>query len=164
MTPDHIFWIALTAYAFHILEEYSYDWKTWAKKILKLDIDWNYYFVAQVVLLFVGLACAEVGWSHPTFALMFPAYLVADALVFHATPYVRSKRKFSPGMFTGIFLFLPLGLKSFTLAMDMGMFTKSLIMAGGGGLLVMGFLIFLLKTRELDFFKQEEEKKPAGKK
>jgi hypothetical protein len=153
MNPDHIFWFALTIYAFHILEEYSYDWKTWSGKVLKISVDWNYYFVGQLVFLFVGLACAQVGWAHPTFALMFPAFLIVDGIVFHAVPYIRSKRKFSPGMFTAILLFLPLGLKCFTLAREMEVFTKSLIIAGVGGVLMLAFPAFLLKTRNLEFFK-----------
>ena len=153
MKPDYIFWVALAAYAFHILEEYSYDWKTWAQNIMKLDVDWNTFYITNVVVLFFGLSCAEVGWSHPKFSLMFPALMVINALFFHIIPYVRSKRKFSPGMFTAIFLFLPIGVGSYHMATDLGVPIKSMLIAGGCGALVMAFPIFLLKTKNLDFFK-----------
>jgi hypothetical protein len=153
MKPDYIFWVALAAYAFHILEEYNYDWKTWAQKILKLDVDWNTFYVTNVIVLFFGIACAEVGWAHPTFSLMFPSLMVVDALFFHIMPYIRSKRKFSPGMITAIFLFLPIGLGSFNMAMGLGVHAKSILIAALCGALVMAFPIFLLKTKNLDFFK-----------
>jgi hypothetical protein len=153
MKPDYIFWVALAAYAFHILEEYNYDWKTWAQKILKLDVDWNTFYVSNVIVLFFGISCAEVGWSHPTYSLMFPALMVINALFFHIVPYIRSKRKFSPGLFTAIFLFIPIGIRSFSMAVELGVSTKSLAIAGVCGALVMAFPIFLIKTKNLDYFK-----------
>jgi len=153
MNPDYIFWVALAAYAFHILEEYTYDWKTWAQNIMKLDVDRNTFYVTNVVILFFGLSCAEVGWSHPKFSLIFPASLIINALFFHIIPYIRSKRKFSPGMFTAIFLFLPIGVGSYHMATDLGVQIKSMLIAGGCGALVMLFPVFLLKTKNLDFFK-----------
>ena len=151
---NYIFWVALVAYAIHILEEYTYDWKSWAQKIMKLDVEWGNFYVTNVVMLFIGLACAEVGWAHQTFSLMFPALMLVNALYFHILPYIRSNRKFSPGMITAIFLFLPIGIKCFTIAMAIGVFTKSLLIAGGAGVLLMALPIVLLKTKNLDFFKQ----------
>jgi hypothetical protein len=153
MKPDNLFWIALAAYAFHILEEFTYDWKTWAQKILKLEVEWNGFYVTNIVMLFFGLACAEVSWSFPAFSLIFPAMMAANAVFFHILPYIRSKRTFSPGLFTALFLFLPIGLLSFRMAIDLGIFTKSLIIAGVAGILVAWFPIFLLKTKDLDYFK-----------
>jgi hypothetical protein len=153
MKPDYIFWIALTAYAFHILEEYTYDWKTWAQKILKLEISWENFYVTNVIVLFFGISCAEVGWSHPTFSLIFPALMIVNAFFFHILPYIRSNRKFSPGLITAIFLFLPVGAACFKNAIQLGVMPKSLILAGLGGALVMAYPIFLIKTKNLDFFK-----------
>jgi hypothetical protein len=153
MKPDYIFWVALAAYGFHILEEYTYDWKTWAQKIVKLEADWNSFYVTNVIMLFFGIACAEVGWAHPTFSLIFPFSMVINALFFHIMPYVRSKRKFSPGLITGIFLFLPIGIASFITATNLGVQTKSIILALLGGAFVTAYPIFLLKTKNLDFFK-----------
>jgi hypothetical protein len=154
MEPNYIFWVALVAYAVHILEEYTYDWKSWAQKVLKLDAEWDNFYVTNVLVLFIGLACAEVGWSHPTFSLMFPALMLVNAIFFHILPYVRSNRKFSPGMLTAIFIFLPIGIKSFTMAMDLQVLPKSMLIAAAGGVLLMAWPIFLLKTKNLDFFKQ----------
>jgi hypothetical protein len=153
MKPDYIFWVALAAYALHILEEYSYDWKTWAQKILKLDVDWNTFYVTNIIMLFVGLACAEIGWAHPTFSLIFPALMVINALFFHILPYIRSKRKFSPGLITAIFLFLPIGLACFNDALNLGVLPKSIVIASLCGAFLMAYPIFLLKTKNLDFFK-----------
>ena len=154
MKPDHLFWIALAAYALHILEEYTYNWKSWANNILKLDTDWNNFYVTNVIVLFFGLCCAEVGWSHPTFSLVFPALMIVNAIYFHILPYIRSERKFSPGMITGILLFLPIGFSCFKLAVVMRVHTQSLIIAGVAGILLMAFPVVMLKTKDLSFFKQ----------
>jgi hypothetical protein len=153
MKPDYIFWVALAAYALHILEEYNYDWKTWAQKILKLDVDWNTFYITNAIMLFVGIACAEVNWTHPTFSLIFPALMVINALFFHILPYIRSKRKFSPGLITAIFLFLPIGLASFNDALNLGVSTKSMILAALCGAFLTAYPFFLIKTKNLDFFK-----------
>ena len=154
MKPDHLFWVALAAYALHILEEYTYDWKSWAQKVIKLNTDWNHFYVTNVVVLFLGVACASVGWSHPTFSLVFPALMILNALFSHILPYIRSKRKFSPGLITAIFLFLPIGVGCFNVAMQWGVQPRSMVLAGLGGAAVLAFPIFLLKTKDLDFFKQ----------
>ena len=96
METNYIFWVALVAYAIHILEEYTYDWKSWAQKVMKLDVEWSSFYVGSIIVLFIGLACAEVGWAHPTFSLIFPALMLVNALFFHILPYIRSNRKFSP--------------------------------------------------------------------
>jgi hypothetical protein len=153
MKPDYFLWAALAAYALHILEEYNYDWKTWAQKTLKLGVDWNMFYITNLVIIVFGLCCAEVGWAHPTFGLIFPAWILADAVVGHVIPYVRSKRKFSPGMITGIFLFLPIGIGCFNVAVNIGIQPKALIIAGVCGILLTFFPVFLLKTKNLDFFK-----------
>ena len=153
MKFDYIFWVALAAYALHFLEEYIYDWKTWAQKIQKLEVDGNSFYVINAAMLVFGLACAEVGWSHPTFSLIFPALMVVNAIVFHILPYIRSKRKFSPGLFTAIFLFLPIGLGSFNIAVNLEVTTKALILAALCGAFLAAYPIFLLKTKNLDFFK-----------
>ena len=80
--------------------------------------------------------------------------MLVNALVGHVIPYVRSKRKFSPGMITGIFLFLPIGIGSFNVAVNTGVQPKALsIIAGVCGILLTLFPVFLLKTKNLDFFK-----------
>jgi hypothetical protein len=153
MKFDYIFWIALAAYGLHILEEYTYDWKTWAQKIQKLETDWSSFYVTIAAMLVFGLACAEVGWSHPTFSLIFPALMVFNAIFFHILPYIRSKRKFSPGLFTALFLFLPIGLGSFNIAVNLEVTTKALILAALCGAFLAAYPFFLLKTKNLDFFK-----------
>jgi len=153
MKPDYIFWAALACYALHILEEYCYDWKTWAQKILKLDVEWSTFYVTNATMLFFGLAGAEVGWAHPSFSLIFPGAMLVNSVVFHIVPYVRSKRKFSPGMITGIFLFLPVGIGAFNVAFYSDVLPKSMIIAGVSSILLVLFPVFLLKTKNLDFFK-----------
>lgn len=153
MKPDHLFWIAVAAYAVHILEEYSYDWKSWTQKILKLNVTWEYFYVTNILMLFVGVACAEVGWLHPTFSLIFPALMAVNALFFHIVPYVRSKRKYSPGLMTAIFLLLPIGLGSFSTAYQLAVFPKALLISAALGALLVYLPVIMLKTKDQSFFK-----------
>ena len=153
MNLNLIFWIAFVAYALHIIEEFTYDWKTWAQKNLKFDINWNTFYVTNIIVLFIGIACAEVGWAHPTFSLIFPALMLSNALFFHILPYIRSEKKFSPGMITALFLFLPIGITCFHTAVNLRVQTRSLFIAAGAGVLLMAFPVFLIKTKNLDFFK-----------
>ena len=66
MRPDYIFWAALACYAVHLLEEYCYDWKTWAQKILKLDVNWNTFYVTNVA------TCYFLAWLAPKLAGRIP--------------------------------------------------------------------------------------------
>ena len=79
--------------------------------------------------------------------------MVINALFFHILPYIRSKRKFSPGLITAIFLFLPIGLACFNDAINLGIFTKSIVIAALCGAFLVAYPIFLIKTKNLDFFK-----------
>ncbi|MVN22551.1 HXXEE domain-containing protein [Mucilaginibacter arboris] len=148
-----IFWVALLCYAIHILEEFFYDWKSWARNVLKLQVEWNGFYVVNTVVLFMGVACASVGWNYPAFALAFPALMLINAIFFHVLPTIITK-KFSPGLITALILFLPVGIEAFRAAILIGVPTKLLLLSVLTGLLLMAYPIILIKTKELPFFKQ----------
>ncbi len=148
-----IFWMALAAYALHMLEEYFYDWKSWANNVLKLPVDWNGFYVTNIAVLFLGIACASVGWSHPAFALAFPALMIVNTIFFHLLPVVL-KRKNSPGVFTAVLLFLPIAFKAYHQALVMKVSATDIINSVIAGVLIMAYPIVLLKTKDLPFFKQ----------
>jgi hypothetical protein len=41
MTFADFIWLALAAYALHILEEYQLDWRNWARAVIKLPVEWS---------------------------------------------------------------------------------------------------------------------------
>jgi hypothetical protein len=153
MNNQWIFWIAMAAYALHIMEEFFYDWKNWANHVLHLPVEWSGFYVTNTAVLFFGIGCASVGWSQPAFSLSFPALMGINAFFFHVLPFFRTK-KFSPGLFTAIILFFPIGIYSFHLAVENGVQTKEMAGAVLTGVLLMAFPIVLLKTRNQPFFRQ----------
>ncbi len=96
MNDQWIFWVAMAAYAVHMMEEFFYDWKNWAN---------------------------------------------------HA-------KKFSPGLFTAVILFFPIGTYSFRIAIENGVQNNEIAISVFTGILLMASPIALLKTRSLPFFKQ----------
>jgi hypothetical protein len=153
MMNNFIFWVALFCYAIHIIEEFFYDWKSWAQNVLKLRVEWSGFYVVNTAVLFIGVACASVGWSYPAFALTFPALMLINALFFHILPMIIS-RKFSPGLITALVLFIPVGIKSFSIAVLSGVPVKAITLAILAGILLMAYPIILIKTKGLPFFKQ----------
>jgi hypothetical protein len=160
MNNQWIFWVAMSAYAVHMMEEFFYDWKNWANHVLNLPVDWSGFYVTNSAVLFLGIACSSVGWSQPWFALSFPALMLINAFFFHVLPFIRTK-KFSPGLITAIILFFPIGIYSFHLAVEKGVQEKEMLSAMLTGLLLMAFPIVLLKTKNLPFFRQsvQEDKR-----
>jgi hypothetical protein len=153
MNDQWIFWVAMAAYAVHMMEEFFYDWKNWANHVLNLPVEWSGFYVTNTTVLFLGIAFASVGWSLPWFALSFPALMLLNAFFFHVLPFIRTK-KFSPGLFTAVILFFPIGTYSFRIAIENGVQNNEIAISVFTGILLMASPIALLKTRSLPFFKQ----------
>jgi Protein of unknown function with HXXEE motif len=154
MNTQGIFWIAMAAYAVHMMEEFFYDWKNWANHTLHLPVEWSGFYVTNTAVLFLGIACASVSWNVAWFALSFPALMLINAFFFHVLPVIRTK-KFSPGLFSAILLFFPIGFHAFHLAVENNVSTPDILMAFLIGALLMAFPIVLLKTKSLSFFRQD---------
>ncbi len=147
---QHAFWLWLNTafYAAHVLEEYAYDWKTWATRSLGLAVDWTTFYIANAVVIILGICCAAVGWQLPAFSLSYPALMIINALVFHMLPTI-AQRRFSPGLITAVVLFLPSASWTFYVAAQDGVLTVSnTLIAISAGALVMAYPIFLLKTKD----------------
>jgi Protein of unknown function with HXXEE motif len=154
MNNQSIFWIAMAAYAIHMMEEFFYDWKNWANNTLHLPVEWSGFYITNTAVLFLGIACSSVAWNTAWFALSFPALMLINAFFFHVLPVVRTK-KFSPGLFTAILLFFPIGTYTFRLAVENNVPTSEILLSFLIGVLLMAFPIVLLKTKNLSFFRQD---------
>lgn len=148
-----IFWLSLAAYALHIMEEFFYNWRDWARNILKLPVDWTGFYITNTVVLFLGITCASIGWSNPTLALSYPALMLINAIFFHIVPTV-AKKKFSPGLITACLLFIPISIIAFKQAIMNDVAIQSIGFALAEGVLIMAYPIILLKTKGLPFFNQ----------
>lgn len=154
MQGELLLWIAVAAYAAHALEEFVYDWKTWAVNVLRLPVDWPTFYMANAAVIVLGASCALVGWRLPEYSLIFPALMVINAVLFHLAPTIARKR-FSPGLITAMVLFLPLVGWIYWGAAQAGVLTgRSVAVPTLAGAVVMAFPIVLLKTKDRRIFRQ----------
>lgn len=152
----YILWIATVAYALHIVEEFTFDWKNWALNVLKLPVNWQHFSVVNGVVVVLGVSCSSVGWLLPVYALSFPALMLINATFFHVLPFLKTKGRFSPGLGTALLLFYPIALWSYYGAWVDGVLT----LANAIGSFVLGAAlmaspIVMLKLRLMPYFNQD---------
>jgi hypothetical protein len=155
MSHAYILWIATFAYALHIVEEYTFDWKDWATAVLKLPVTWIHFAIVNGIVIVLGVSCASVAWSLPGYALCLPALMLINATFFHLLPFVITKGRFSPGLGTAVFLFYPVAIWAYYGAyldgiLSIRVFTISIVL----GALLMASPIVMLKLRLHPYFKQ----------
>lgn len=154
MSHEVWLWVALAAYGLHILEEYMFDWKNWANRVLHLPVDWPGFYVTNSIVVVLGIAAAQIGWRIPAIALAFPALMLINAVFFHIAPFVVTK-KFSPGLISAVAIFLPLGFWLFYGAAQDGVLSATTFLGAvalGAGL--MACPVVMLKLKDKPFFKQ----------
>jgi hypothetical protein len=157
MALDQACWIATAAYGAHILEEYMLDWRAWARSMSGIAVGWGIFYVANALVIVLGIVCAEVAETMPMVALAFPALMLINATLFHVAGFVAGRGRYSPGLITAVFLFYPIGIWCYKSASDAGVLTHSnLIGSLLLGALIMATPILLMKARTLRYFKQSE--------
>jgi hypothetical protein len=154
MEHDYILWVAAAAYGLHMTEEAVYDWRSWARNVLKIPAEWNEFYLFNAVVALLGISCAMIGWRAPALSLLFPAFMLINAILFHIVPTVKT-RIFSPGLFTAIILFLPIGSYCYVFAADDGVLTGSAVMISATlGFLIMMMPIVIQKTKNRPMFRK----------
>ena len=156
MNHDYWLWVAAAAYGIHMIEETIYDWHGWVRAVLEVPAEWSEFYMVNAVVGLLGVSCAMIGWNNPALALVFPAFMLVNATLFHILPVVVTRR-FSPGLFTAIILFLPIGIWCYVAAAADGVLSAGAVAISG----VVGFLIMLSpivfqKTKHLAFFRQDQ--------
>jgi hypothetical protein len=149
-------WLSTGAYAIHIMEEFILDWRNWARNVLKLPADWNVFYVTNSIVIVLGFVAAEIAPRLPVVALGFPALMLINATFFHVAPFLWKRGRFSPGLFTALLLFYPLGYACYraqagVVGLSSGEVAESLII---GGLLMMTPILFL-KIKSGAYFNQD---------
>ncbi len=145
MNYQYLLWIALFCYALHIVEEFTLNWKGWAIEVIKLPVDWNNFYVVNAAVIALGISCAEVGWQFPIFALIYPALMIINAILFHIIPTIHT-RIYSPGIVTAILLFLPVGTLCFYFPYHLNIINAyDILIAFILGYILMMFPVILLK-------------------
>jgi len=113
-----IFWWPLAAALLHITEEFVYpggfpEWDRAYRPAYKASITPRLHLIMNGILIFVGVA---VGVAGPTPSgvstwLTLSALLASNA-IFHLLGAFRTRR-YSPGMITGLFLYIPMAVVGF---------------------------------------------------
>ncbi len=103
-------WLAVAAYALHVVEEHMLGWYDWARKTMNISMTWEQYVITEVAILILGLTAAMLAGQPigPMLIVAFATLLFINAIFFHIIPMFTNGGKFSPGVLTGIVLFLPL--------------------------------------------------------
>ena len=66
-------------------------------------------------MVILGIVAANLA-AWPAIALAFPALMLINATFFHVLPFIRLRGRFSPGLFTAIVLFYPVGIACYVRA------------------------------------------------
>ncbi|MCC6949460.1 MAG: HXXEE domain-containing protein [Bradyrhizobiaceae bacterium] len=143
-------WLAVGAYALHILEERILGWFDWAKKTMNLSMDWNTYTAIEVVFLIVGAIAAMLAPALPVLALAFAALLVINVTFFHLLPMVISGGTFSPGAISGVLLFYPVGYYAYA---GSGLPQSMVLWSVAIGAAVILWPVVLLKLKDQPYFR-----------
>jgi hypothetical protein len=144
-------WLAVAAYALHVVEEHMLGWYDWARKTMNISMTWEQYMITEVGILILGITAAMLAGSPigPTLVVAFATLLLINVVFFHILPMLAKGFKFSPGVITGVLLFLPLGWQVFktqTLPQN-DLFWAVII-----GALVMGWLWLLTYLKGQRYF------------
>jgi hypothetical protein len=149
-------WLAVGAYALHILEEHILGWHGWARKTINLSMDWDAYTTVEVVLLILGAIAAMLAPAMPILALAYAAFLIINVTFFHLLPMIISGGKFSPGIITGIVLFYPVGYYAYAgVGLPMPTILGSVLI----GAAIILWPVALLKMRQQPYFRSGAERR-----
>lgn len=155
MTLTTAAWLAMAAYSLHILEEYTLDWRNWAREVIKLPVEWPDFYVTNGIVVALGIAQAMLADTLPLIALGFAGLMLINALFFHVLPVIKEKGRFSPGLVTALLLFLPSVGLTWQTAFSTGAADSWTIVCGVViGALVMAYPIVLLHLRSKPYFRQ----------
>lgn len=146
-----ILWLCLAAYSVHVLEEFVFDWQSWAQNVLHMPAQWKDFYITNAVVIVLGVAAAEIAPVLPAIALSFPALMLINATFFHVAPFTWTRGRFSPGLITAVLLFFPLG---FVAIHASGVGSEGLALAFGIGAGLMAAPIVFLKLRYKHYFDQ----------
>ncbi len=156
MSLTDLVWLATAAYGLHILEEYQLNWRDWARAVIGLPAEWTDFYVVNALVIVLGIVAANLAGRSPGLALAFPALMLINATFFHVAPVLWTRGRFSPGLFTAIVLFYPIGVACYwRAAADGNLNTRTIVGSLVLGALLMASPIVLLKIKGRRYFRQD---------
>ena len=155
MSLKDLCWLATSVYALHAMEEFIFDWRGWARAVLKLPVEWSSFYITNAVVIVMGITAANLADTRPEIALAFPALMIINAIFFHVGPCIFMKGRFSPGLVTAVLFFLPLGYRCYHTVGVAGLLSyKMIITSSLIGAVLMAFPIVCLKLSQRPYFRQ----------
>ena len=100
-------WLCVGAYGVHGLEEFVFDWRSWARNVLHLPARWDDFYITNCLVVVVGVVAVMIAPMWPAVALGFPGLMLINATLMHVLPFVLKRGRFSPGLITAVVLFYP---------------------------------------------------------
>ena len=79
MTLVELSWLALAAYAVHMLEEYILNWRDWARAVIGLPVTWSDFYVTNGIVAVLGFVQAALAPSLPWAPLAFASHVCTGA-------------------------------------------------------------------------------------
>ncbi len=152
MDLSHWLWLATAAYGVHILEEFMFNWRDWARAVIKLPVEWSDFYVVNALVIVFGIVAANLAPVAPAIALGFPALMIINAIFFHVAPIIVTRGRFSPGAITAVVLMLPVAIGCYAVAtISSGGAIVSILIGAG----LMASPIALLKNKGRPYFRQD---------
>ncbi len=155
-------WLAVAAYALHVVEEHILGWYDWARKTMNISLGWDQYVITEAAILILGVTAAVLSGTSmgPTLVVAFAALLFINVIFFHVLPMLANAGRFSPGVISGIFLFLPVSWQIFR---TQNLTQNDLVWAAVLGILLILWPMFLLKLRRVPYFSGQPAPARAAK-
>jgi|SRR5580698_5069004 hypothetical protein len=155
MTLTTLAWLALAAYGFHIMEEFTFDWRNWARAAIGLPVEWSDFYVTNAIVIALLIVQAELAATVPWTTLIAATEMLINAVFFHIVQMIRLKGRFSPGTITAVVLFIPLGIAMWKRTYEDGSLDTATVLIGAiGGAVVMAYPIVMLNVRSRPYFRQ----------
>ena len=147
-----LLWLCVAAYGVHVLEEFVFNWRAWARNVLKLPAEWDDFYITNALVIVLGIVDAQIATEWPILALGFPALMLINAMFFHVAPFLWTRGRFSPGLLTAVLLFLPLSVVTLR-SVQFNLWQAVSTM--GIGALLMATPIVFLKLATRSYFDQD---------
>ena len=155
MSLTDLLWLCTAAYAIHAFEEFMLDWRDWAQAVIKLPVTWPIFYVVNFLVVVLGVCAAQLAATQAAIALAFPALMLINATFFHVLPMIATRGRYSPGVFTAVVVFYPLGIFTFHRALSSGAVSAGgVIVSFVIGALLMASPIVLLHLKSKPYFRQ----------
>ena len=103
--------IAVPAAMVHVVEEYKFGWVAWANHFIS-GITVKQFMIVNIMFVMLCIVAAVLSSDSLLFGSSIFSLFLINSLA-HIVPTIKQK-EYSPGLFSAIFLFVPIGIIGYT--------------------------------------------------